>query len=123
MVREVERHNWPEFFKEFNERNRWRLSELQIREGEGSPQIEKDLSLAAITVKMRGEGAPEVEISLASGSSSTFQLTRTIPFVGRVIHQPSVGGRGERLEIYGGPGLSAILIFPSFARGRASDLD
>ena len=118
MGREVERHNWPEYFKEFNERNRWRLSELQIREGEGSPQIERDLTLAGISVKMRGEGAPEVEISLASGSSGTFQLTRTIPFVRRVIHQPSVGGRGERLEIYSDPGSSAILIFPSFARGR-----
>ncbi len=123
MLREVERHDWPEFFKEFNERNRWRLSQLQVREGEGSPQIESDLSLAGITVRMRGEGAPEVEISLASGSSGTFQLTRTIPFVRRVIHSPSVGGRGERLEIYNTLGATAILIFPSFARGRGEDPD
>jgi hypothetical protein len=123
MGREVERHNWPGYFKEFTERNRWRLSELQIREGEGTPQSERDLSLASITVRMRGEGAPEVEISLASGSPGTFQLTRTIPFVRRVMNYPSVGGRGERLEIYNDLGSSAILIFPSFARGRASDLD
>ncbi len=123
MRREVERHDWPEYFKEFNERNRWRLSQLQLREGEGSPRIESDLSLAGITVRMRGEGAPEVEISLASGSSGTFQLTRTIPFVRRVIHRPSVGGRGERLEIYNTLGVTAILIFPSFARGRVEDPD
>ncbi len=123
MGREVERHNWPEFFKEFNERNRWRLSQLQLREGEGSPQIENDLSLAGITLRMRGEGAPEVEISLASGSLGTFQLTRTIPFVRRVIHRPSVGGHGERLEIYNTLGVTAILIFPSFARGRGEDSD
>jgi hypothetical protein len=118
MGREVERHDWPEYFKEFNERNRWRVSEFQIREGERSPLIERDLSLASISVKMRGEGAPQVEISLVSGSSGTFQVTRSIPFVYRVINRPSVGGRGERLEIYNTLGTSAILIFPSFARGR-----
>lgn len=123
MGREIERHNWPEYFKEFNVRNRWRLSELQIREGSGSPQIERDLVLAGISVAMRGEGAPRLEISLASGSSGTFQLTRTIPFVRRVVHRPSVGGRGERLEIYSDLGIEGILIFPSFARGRADDLD
>ena len=123
MGREVERHNWQEYFKEFNERNRWRLSELQIREGEGSPQIERNLSLAGISVRMRGEGAPEVLVSLASGSSGTFQLTRTICFVRRVIHRLSVDGRGERLEIYSDLGTSAILIFPTFARGRGEDPD
>lgn len=118
MRLEVERHNWPEFFKELNERNRWRLSELQIRGGERPPQIERDLSLAAISVRMRGEGAPEVEISLASGSKGSFQLTRTIPFVRRVIHQASVDGRGEQLEIYSDLCSSVTLIFPSFARAR-----
>lgn len=59
MGREVERHNWPGYFKEFNERNRWRLSELQLREGEGVPQIERDLSLSGITVKVRGKVRPK----------------------------------------------------------------
>jgi hypothetical protein len=78
MGREVERHNWQEYLKEFNERNRWRMSQLSITRQAVPPQIERDLSLSGICVRLCGDGAPQVEISLASQNSGTCHLTRSI---------------------------------------------
>jgi hypothetical protein len=109
MLREIERERWRTFLDEFSERNRLRDVRLQISGQIGSPWVERGLLLESVTLKLDGDGAPRAEF-LFGGSRP---LTRGIPFVRLVAHQPAAGGSDEILEIVSAGGARTLLFLSS----------
>ena len=109
MLREIERDRWRTFLDEFSERNRLRDAQLQISGQIGSLRVERGLLLESVTIKLEGDGAPRAEFSFGGAR----MLTRSIPFVRLVTHQPAAGGRDEVLEILSDGGVRTFLFLSS----------
>lgn len=109
MLREIERDRWRTFLDEFSERNRLRDAQLQICGQIGSPRVERGLLFESVALQREGDGAPRAEFSF--GGART--LSRSIPFVRLVAHQPAAGGRDEVLEIMNDGGVRTFLFLSS----------
>lgn len=109
MLREIERERWRTFLDEFCERNRLGVAQLQTSGQIGSPRVERGLLLESVTLRLDGDGAPRAQFSFGGARP----LTRSIPFVRLVAHQPAAVGRDEALEILSDSGVRTFLFLSS----------
>lgn len=121
MLEEIKRKDWLPFINEFSERNRLRVTRLEVI-GNGytgvsrQPSVEKDfwmedgLPLVGIGLEPAPDDAPRVEIMLGSDSiNPPVHMTHTVEGARRVARTLGVDGRESELEIEGADGAVTIL--------------
>ena len=113
MRREIERDDWQSFLDDFSGRNRGRFVQFQLSGRVGVPRVEPDVEFVGVRVMTEGDGSPRVEFAFRDDSHGERPTTRGVPFVRAVIHQKSVGGRAEVLEIQSDGGVRAHLFLTS----------
>lgn len=101
MVLGIEHNQWAEYFKEFNRRNRWRLTRLvAFDEAHASPQTLDGMPLVGISLEKDHEGLTRLHIMLGDRDAATARRrTYTITGVKRVAQRCSHDGSVETLEI------------------------
>lgn len=110
----IECNQWAAYFKEFNRRNRWRLTRLLVlREtAAATDEEERGLPLVGISLDADCEGASRIHIMLGDDSlAHPRRQTYTITSVKRVVPKRSPGGRDEALEIEDEQGEKNLLLF------------
>jgi hypothetical protein len=109
----IEHNQWAAYFKEFNLRNRWRLTTLVVLNGaDTQKEEERGMPLVGLSLEADHEGAVRLHIMLGDESvTDPRRQTYTITGVKRVIPKCSVGGRDEALEIEDEQGEKNLLWF------------
>lgn len=109
----IERENWKEFLKDFNQRNALRATRLEILGSDiGAETVEETLPLTGITLEEKGSDAPKVEIMLG-GETATEErhLSHTVTRVRSIMSKAGVDLREEALLIEDEKGTKVILSF------------
>jgi hypothetical protein len=110
----IEHNQWAAYFKEFNLRNRWRLTRLLVLNEAGAhdQEEERGMPLVGLSLEADREGALRLHIMLGDESvTDPRRQTYTITGVKRVIPKRSLGGRDEALEIEDEQGEKNLLWF------------
>ena len=109
----IEHHQWAAYFKEFNRRNRWRSTRLEVRNYGGARKEEaRGRPLVGLSLEADREGSLRLHIMLGEQSVTDPRCqTYTITGVVRVIPKCSPGGRDESLEIEDEQGEKNLLWF------------
>jgi hypothetical protein len=113
---DVERQAWQKFLDGFGERNKARLTRLEVisKSGEVTTDfwLEDGLTLAGTTLDKDGEGAPQVEIILDGGNAQdNSHMTRTVARAQRVGCEADASGHDTALEVEAEDGNVTILRF------------
>ncbi len=120
MKDQIERATWPEYFKEFSQRNQGRPTQLEILGDLGAQREEQHLPLAGISVEDKGKDAPRIEIMLGGDGGGAPHLTHTVTRVTAVLQKLDNAGREEAIEIEDGGGTKTILLFEAVAELKAA---
>lgn len=81
MTKTVEITNWVDYFKRFTKRNQKRKARLELFNDAGGEEVSA-LPLAGISVELRGEDAPRVEIMFGGlAGAGSEHLTHTLKSV------------------------------------------
>jgi hypothetical protein len=109
----IERKEWDNFIKEFNERNALRATRLEVVGGEIGVQEEEELlPLTGISLETRGDDAPRIEIALGGETAKEERhMTHMIPRVRSVMTKMGEDLREEALLIEDEEGTKTILHF------------
>jgi Family of unknown function (DUF5335) len=108
----IEHNQWAAYFKEFNLRNRWRLTRLVMLNERGEEEQERSLPLVGLSLEADHEGSLRIHIMLGERDvTDPRRQTYTITGVKRVIPKCGVGGRDEVLEIEDEQGEKNLLWF------------
>ncbi len=109
----IEHGQWDAYFKEFNRRNRWRLTRLVVLNEAGTQDKEKrGMPLVGLSLEADREGMTRIHIMLGDESvTDPRRQTYTITAVKRILPKCSAGGRDEALEIEDEQGEKNLLWF------------
>jgi hypothetical protein len=116
MQVDVERQGWQKFLDGFSERNKARLTRLEVisKSGEVTTDfwLEDGLTLAGASLDKDVEGAPQVEIILDCGNAQDHShMTRTVTRAQRVVCEADASGHDTALEVEDQDGNVTILRF------------
>lgn len=107
----IEKTQWVDYFKVFNERNKDRPTRLETFGEMGAQEAEKHLPLSGISVELDGDDA-YVEIMLGSLSPQVIgHLTHTVPHVERIMRRLGDDAREDAIEFESSDGEKTLLIF------------
>src|SRR5712691_6754296 len=102
MMQEViGREQWDSFVKEFNQRNEMRATRVEVLGKEiGSQEEEQLLPFTGLSVEMKANDAPRVEITLGGETAKEERhLTHMIPRVRTIMRKIGADSREEALMI------------------------
>lgn len=117
MKDNLERQWWAMYLSDFNQRNRWRPTWLQVFGESGAQSEEVGLPLMGISIEEKGANAPRVQIMLGSHDAvGARHLTHAITNVRRLMPQVGTDGRDESIEFVDADGEASLLIFKHRAR-------
>ena len=113
MQEVIGREQWSDFAKEFNHRNGMRATRVEVVGQEiGTQGEEEKLPLLGISVELKGNDAPSVEVSLGGETAKEERhLTRMIPRVKNIMRKMGNDLREEALLIEDEEGNKTILHF------------
>jgi hypothetical protein len=109
----IERENWKEFLKDFNQRNAQRATRMEILGSDiGAEKEEETLPLTGISLEEKGSDAPRVEIMLGGETAKKERhLGHTVTRVRSIMSKPGLDLREEALLIEDEKGTKVILSF------------
>lgn len=112
MSENIEYHQWAIYFSQFNKRNRWRPTRLEVFGEQGAREAECGLPLVGISLEEDREGARRIHIMLGEHDAmDPRHLTYTITRVKRLTPKCGTDGRDEALEIEDEQGEKNLLCF------------
>lgn len=113
MQEAIGREQWSDFAKEFNHRNSRRATRLEVVGQEiGAQEEEEKLPLLGISIELKGNDAPSVEVTLGGETAKEERhLTRMIPRVKNIMRKMGDDLREEALLIEDEEGNKTILHF------------
>lgn len=110
MNTNVEREDWAGYLDNFSTRNKGRLARVELFDKSGAQEEANHVPLDNISMEMKGEDAPRVEILLTdSAGSDVRHLTYTVARVRRVTPSSGASGHENALEIEDSKGALTIL--------------
>ena len=113
-MEKLDRNEWTNYFNDFNKRNQWRPTQLEVFGENGAQIAECGLSFAGISLE-RGNGSPAIEIMLGGpDATASGRLTHVINNVQQIIPKRGQDGRDEALEIVGEHGEIRLLKFETW---------
>jgi hypothetical protein len=99
MKQNLDRSVWINYFNEFNKRNQFRPTQLEVFGENGAQEEERGLPFAGISLG-KGNGAPEIEIMLGEQrAGEARRLTHVIANVQQITPKRAPDGRDEALQI------------------------
>lgn len=121
MQGEIKQKHWPEFFKEFSERNLSRPTRLETFGELGAQEEGHHLPFGGISYDPNDKGAPTLQIMLGGSTAKDARhLMHTITHVQHVYTKLNDDGRDEALEIENNNGVKTLLQFEALAELTAS---
>ncbi len=111
----IEQNSWNGYLTEFTKRNMSRPTWLQVLSELGAQSEEYGLPLNGISVEMKGDDAPRVQIMLGGQD----HLTHVVRNVESMTPQVGTDGRDEAIEFVDKNGEASLLIFRHRARMAA----
>ena len=109
----IERQEWDDFVKEFNNRNELRATRIEVVSGDLGVQEEEELlPFTGLSLEEKGQDAPKIEISLGGETAKEERhLTHMISRVRSIMRKIGVDLREEALMIEDEDGTKTILHF------------
>ena len=120
MKDNIIREAWPNFLREFSDRNQSRPTWLQVFGEAGAQTEEVGLPLMGVSLEEKGGRAPSVQIMLGGHDSvEPRHLTHFIDHVEELRTKVGSDGRDEAVEFIDTNGEASLLIFQHRARMAA----
>src|SRR5947209_17242783 len=110
MLKELQRDEWPACFDDFNRRNRWRPTRIDLVDDEGACEVESGLPFWGVALEAEPD-APSVQLLLGYDGDGPRHLTYTIKHVRRVALASDGGASDDRLEFEDDAGERRVLSF------------
>jgi hypothetical protein len=112
MSEQLDYNRWTTYLNEFNRRNRWRPTRLEVLGAMGVQEAERGLPLVGVTVEEDREGSPLIHIMLGDHDAvDPRHQTYTITRARRLTPKRDTDGRDEALEIEDEHGERNVLLF------------
>lgn len=110
MSTNMQREDWADFLEGFSARNKGRLARVELFDKSGTQEEANHLPLDKVSIKLKGEDAPRVEILLTDNAGSDVRhFTYTVASVQRVTPSSGASGHENALEIEDRKGALTIL--------------
>lgn len=106
----MEREDWADYLEGFSARNKGRLARVELFDKSGAQEEANHVPLDKVSIELKGEDAPRVEILLTdSAGSDVRHFTYTVVHVRRVTPSSGASGHENALEIEDSKGALTIL--------------
>ena len=120
MKDNIESTSWANYLAEFNKRNNFRPTWLQVFGEAGAQSEEQGLQLTGISLENKGADAPRVQIMLSGfNAARRNHLTHAISNLRRMTIQVGSDGRDQAIEFVDKNGETSLLMFRHRARMAA----
>lgn len=116
MKQEDQQGHWGALIKEFNRKNRMRVTRLgQIKAGEVTEDywLEDGLPLAGIDLDTDGKGGKTIEIMLGGEGETEANMSHCVSRVQKIRLQLTADGEDDGLDVEDSDGVTTILRFES----------
>ena len=110
MSTDMVQKDWANYLEGFSARNKGRLARVELFDKGGAQEEANRVPLDKVSIELKGEGAPRVDILLTdSAGSDVRHFTYTIAHVRRVTPSSGASGHENALEIEDSKGALTIL--------------